>query len=311
MKDNGYVYVLMNPAITNIVKIGKTTRDPEIRAEELSSATGVPSPFIVIYYEYFPSCSEAEIFVHTLLENKGYRVSKNREFFEISYKEAIDAVVMAKRHYSENVNDIQSCLNKENVTKSAIKQKEFWKDFYEIAEKYYFGKDDELQDYKQALLNYKKARKLGSKEADLKIGIMYTKGEGTKINENKALEFFKKGAQNGINDCFAEMAIIYNKRMEIDNSNKCWKKYLKLSDKIDYGYGIKYIESALIFRREVHYAHKLKVGSSNVKRKLEDEIKQCQIKLKSSMPFHAPLLERQIESLQKELDYLNSNFINI
>ena len=35
MSDNGYVYVLMNPSLQNMVKIGKTTREPEERAKEL------------------------------------------------------------------------------------------------------------------------------------------------------------------------------------------------------------------------------------------------------------------------------------
>ena len=32
--DNGYVYVLMNPQMENLVKIGKTTRTPAERAKE-------------------------------------------------------------------------------------------------------------------------------------------------------------------------------------------------------------------------------------------------------------------------------------
>ena len=74
MSDNAYVYVLMNPSLQNMVKIGKTTREPEERAKELSSVTGVPTPFIVVYSCMFESCSDAETFVHTYLETKGFRV---------------------------------------------------------------------------------------------------------------------------------------------------------------------------------------------------------------------------------------------
>ena len=60
----GYVYVMINPSLNGIVKIGKTQNSPDDRAKELSSATGVPTPFFVAYSSYFNDCSAAEIFVH-------------------------------------------------------------------------------------------------------------------------------------------------------------------------------------------------------------------------------------------------------
>jgi len=101
MSDHGYVYVLMNPSMEGMVKIGKTQREPEKRAKELSSTTGVPTPFVVVYESYFESCSEAEDFVHTSLGVKGHRVSENREFFEIPTKVAIDALMEASKHFGE------------------------------------------------------------------------------------------------------------------------------------------------------------------------------------------------------------------
>jgi hypothetical protein len=53
MGTPGFVYVLINPSLPSYVKIGKTTKDPSIRAAELSSATGVPTPFYVAYEAYF------------------------------------------------------------------------------------------------------------------------------------------------------------------------------------------------------------------------------------------------------------------
>ncbi|WP_220385717.1 GIY-YIG nuclease family protein, partial [Klebsiella pneumoniae] len=41
----GWVYVLSNPCMPGIYKVGMTTTSPEVRARELSSATGVPAPF--------------------------------------------------------------------------------------------------------------------------------------------------------------------------------------------------------------------------------------------------------------------------
>lgn len=88
----GYVYVMTNSSIEGQVKIGKTTRDPYERAKELSSATGVPTPFVVVFYKPFKNCHFAEKTIHQYLEKKGYRVNNNREFFNMSIPEAIDVV---------------------------------------------------------------------------------------------------------------------------------------------------------------------------------------------------------------------------
>jgi hypothetical protein len=48
--DVGYIYILINPSLEGLIKVGKTTRDPIDHAVELSKATGVPTPFIVAYH---------------------------------------------------------------------------------------------------------------------------------------------------------------------------------------------------------------------------------------------------------------------
>ena len=88
----GYVYVMTNPSMEGQVKIGKTQRDPYERAKELSAATGVPTPFTVVFYKHFNDCNFAEKTIHQFLESKGYRISANREFFNMSTTEAIEIV---------------------------------------------------------------------------------------------------------------------------------------------------------------------------------------------------------------------------
>ena len=90
--SKGYVYVLINTSMPNLVKIGKTTKEPNERVKELSSATGVATPFILVYYRQFNNCHSAERKIHTLLEDKGARFSNSREFFEISTTEAINII---------------------------------------------------------------------------------------------------------------------------------------------------------------------------------------------------------------------------
>ena len=48
--SEGYIYIMLNRAFQNDhYKIGMTTNAPEARARELSSATGVPRGFEVLY----------------------------------------------------------------------------------------------------------------------------------------------------------------------------------------------------------------------------------------------------------------------
>lgn len=94
--NGGYVYILINSAMPGLVKIGKTEREPDERAKELSGVTGIPTPYSVAYDEWFADCSRAEEYIHTLLTANGYRVADNREFFSVPVKVAIKAVVEAK-----------------------------------------------------------------------------------------------------------------------------------------------------------------------------------------------------------------------
>ena len=60
MRVPGHVYVLQNPAFPHLLKIGFTTRTPEERAEELSRHSGVPTPYRVVFSEFFEDCYAAE-----------------------------------------------------------------------------------------------------------------------------------------------------------------------------------------------------------------------------------------------------------
>ena len=88
----GFLYVLTNPAMPGLIKVGKTTRLPNERVSELSSATGVPSPFLLVYEQPVSNCHDAEAWVHRQLELVGRRHSKNREFFEAPLHVVVKAV---------------------------------------------------------------------------------------------------------------------------------------------------------------------------------------------------------------------------
>ena len=82
----GSVYVLTNPAMPNMVKIGKTTRDVELRLADLYS-TGVPLPFECEYAAKVKDVDKTEKAFHTAFEPS--RVNPKREFFNINPEQAI------------------------------------------------------------------------------------------------------------------------------------------------------------------------------------------------------------------------------
>ncbi len=84
--NEGTVYVLTNPAMPGMVKIGKTIRNVELRLSDLYS-TGVPLPFECEYAAKVKDVDKTEKAFHTAFEPS--RVNPKREFFNINPEQAI------------------------------------------------------------------------------------------------------------------------------------------------------------------------------------------------------------------------------
>ena len=87
-KNKGYVYILSNPAIPGLLKVGQTTADPRQRASQLFT-TGVPEEFVIefILFSEEPNIAEKEF--HKEYENKK---SPRREFFKMSIEDAVSGL---------------------------------------------------------------------------------------------------------------------------------------------------------------------------------------------------------------------------
>ena len=107
----GCVYILRNPAMPNLIKIGYTNRTAEVRARELyEGAFGVPKPFVVAHINDCEEPHRLEAIVHKRLAE--YRVNKNREFFRYS---ADDAYKLIKELHQENQQEHTPLLSRENI----------------------------------------------------------------------------------------------------------------------------------------------------------------------------------------------------
>lgn len=220
-----------------LVKVGKTTREPLARADELSGVTGIPTPFIVAFDRFFENCDEAEQYIHTVLSEKGYRVSENREFFKAPVKDVITTILQAPNPSgnipSEGTEDEDLLTKNQNDELNDMKLSKCspihhpWTDLLNEAENYYHGHDKHLQDFSESLKLYKGAAKLGCIVAYRFIAHQYDSGEGVPKDKQKAFDFLKEGARKGDYFCFLEMARIFSGENNFNNFKKCVKKFFE------------------------------------------------------------------------------------
>lgn len=231
MAEPGFVYALLNLSMEGMIKVGRTARDPSGRVAELSRATGVPTTFHLAFKRYFSDCEAAESFVHALLEQEGYRVATNREFFRAPLEEVIDAIIKAPGLSDASLPSPETGQVPPTHAPDpffddlTITDPPVWQAVFDEAEAYYYGHGDSLQDYAEALKLYKQSVKLGAVAAYLSLGTMYVNGEGCSPSKAVALDYFKEGARKGDTRCYAEMAELFSNHGQPDNARKCWLRF--------------------------------------------------------------------------------------
>lgn len=246
MDDIGYLYVLANSAMPGLVKVGKTTRTPSERANELSGVTGLPTPFIVVYEQMFENCSAAEAFVHTYLAQQGFRVSENREFFNAPVNDVVRAIMITPGTVTESNQTAGKILRLDTSSSHIVDELDDWQfgsqlnpwhSVYEEAESFNYGLGECIQDQGQALKLYIQSTKLGSLEAYSKIGLQHEKGSGTQVNLNEAFNWYKEGAKKGNTHCYWAMGMLFlqptdpkNPIANFSNSEKCFSSFIKKSN---------------------------------------------------------------------------------
>jgi hypothetical protein len=98
---SGIIYLLSNPAMPGIIKIGKTTQeDVKVRMQQLYQ-TGVPLPFECVYAATVNNIDDVERALHVAFSPN--RLNPKREFFEI---DATQAIAIIKLLQIENVSNL-------------------------------------------------------------------------------------------------------------------------------------------------------------------------------------------------------------
>ena len=124
----GRVYVLTNPRMVGLVKIGFTLGTVEGRAKELD-ATGTPTPFEIAYQVEVRGPDTLERRAHMQLSGK--RVRDTREFFEV---DVVEAILCVRSLASERLDEACSPQYIEMVDEAAKRRTEE-REINRIAEK--------------------------------------------------------------------------------------------------------------------------------------------------------------------------------
>ena len=245
----GWVYVLINPSMSGIYKVGMTERTPDDRAKELSASTSVATPFIVIYRHQTYHPKELEYAVHKELEAYDSRVNHNREFFNGDPSVAIRAIIRLANE-----------LSLSDISVPQKNQSNAWGTFEKDAFEYLYGEGDKLKDSLKAIELFKKAEKLGSRKASIEL--IKLKDGGSK-KSNKSLKILSALREEGEIEASYLLLKHYSHQEEIENYIKLSKEIISKGKLIDvpileetvfelakiaiyrcseYGYDVEYIE---------------------------------------------------------------------
>ena len=106
MTGSQWVYVLTNPTMPGLCKIGFTKNKPSERVKQINAATGVALDFVVEWAFPCFNAHDVEKQVHRYLEDNGFRVNKSKEFFNVTVDEAKAVVQRIGEPYKMEDNEI-------------------------------------------------------------------------------------------------------------------------------------------------------------------------------------------------------------
>ena len=312
---------MVNPSIEGLVKIGKTTREPESRAKELSQATGVATPFYVAFSIRVPDCHTGEEFVHAILDHNGFRQTTSREFFQIPLRQAIEVLMLAEKELVKTgfKEELQSSQNPGlQISQSGegmdVEFNEHpGRTVFDQAIKFYKGEDEEIEDKEEAIRLLERAKSLNFPAAFTALAQHFL-NEAQAIEEldqnfdtevswpsrKSALSILKEGTTRGHGRCWIMMAQMHHHgeiRPEQDwktaglNANKCWKKYFsgntfQNDDDEKWTEGLGELTLSTFDKgcsRISHIRFYLNYFISNLWMSMDVEIKQLLVKFKSEL----------------------------
>jgi len=157
----GFIYIMSNPAFPNLLKIGKSKKDPTTdRVNELNQ-TGVPEPFKVEYYAFVEDEDYLERVVHQKFASQ--RPNKNREFFSVDCVEAIDVI--------RQLSEVKAKIKYEEVYYVTPEELQRFKEQHEEAERLRAAEEKRRFDEEQNLRNEAKRKAEAEEEQQIRTAV--------------------------------------------------------------------------------------------------------------------------------------------
>lgn len=218
----GHIYALINPSFNGLVKIGKTTRSPEERAKELSTSTGVPTPFIVGYSCLVSDCDKAESHIHALLSSQGYRLSENREFFQANLNQIVKLFIECERLFAITDSHDQEHDLKEHPENAESLINSLLQEANDLAE----GENGSFINHEEAKDKLQTAAKLGSSEAYYRLALLYKNSDSELYNSKKSILMLNAALKYDYNPfhCYSELGAIYCTNHDQKNAHIAYNK---------------------------------------------------------------------------------------
>jgi TPR repeat protein len=188
-----------------------------LRAAELSSGTGVPTPFVVAFEQFFDDCHAAERSIHAELDRRGWRLSSQREFFR---GPASDIIRLILDTSPPTIPSHRAVAPASPDTLLAA------------GENALHGLGDTLQDTSEAVRCFRRAAALGSLMALERLGGIYSDVFASRMNaanRRRAMTPLKEGARRGNAYCYCEMSKVFAAEGHIDNFHKAWALFFSKS----------------------------------------------------------------------------------
>lgn len=129
----GYIYCFENDSMKGLLKIGMTTRAPDIRLKEANAPDTwkPPTPYKIVIAKKVKDVYKKEKTMHILLENYAERINKKREFFYVSKEEIIkffelmDGEIWEDRQNKEVDEEMDEEMDEETEEIQAENEKKF------------------------------------------------------------------------------------------------------------------------------------------------------------------------------------------
>ena len=216
----GWVYIITNKAMPDLLKVGFSTKDPELRADELHT-TGIPHRYVVEYDVLVHEPYTVEQKAHMLL--KSYH--ENKEWFKCDIPTAIIAIRQAANNtiiLESNKHDLI------NYRQTLFEEKTDYIPYNLRNISIVMQHDTKLLEW---FLKVAEQAEQGNVDAQSNLGDLYRNGEGVIKNYSKAFEWYLKAAEQGNMDAQSNLGDLYrNGQSVIKNYSKAFEWYLKSAE---------------------------------------------------------------------------------